>query len=321
MVYSLREPSIRLSREPNDVVEVRRDRDLELGRLRRGVYVDRGEWDAAGREARHRAQISAAAQTRAGPLVFSHASAAILWGIPIVGQHLEAVHLIAFNRSRTHSQRGVSWHSDVIGDEDIDELAGFMVTSLERTLFDLARTLPFAAAVAALDYGIGPRLSLPVEADGGTEAWFAGVERQALLERADRQKGRRGVRLARASIEFCDALAESPGESISRAHMHQLGFPKPVLQQPFRRLDGGIDIADFDWPEYAMFGEFDGFGKYVREEFTHGSPIEEVVMEEKRREDRIRIYRPRAARWEWKHAISPPALRARLIECGLRPIR
>ncbi|MDR5699320.1 hypothetical protein [Agromyces aerolatus] len=116
---------------------------------------------------------------------------------------------------------------------------------------------------------------------------------------------------------FCDARAESPGESVSRWNLHALGFPRPELQVPFRRDDGGADIADFDWPDHGVFGEFDGRGKYLRDEYTGGRSADEVVWNEKLREDRIRLHRPRAARWDWSIAINPDRLRRRLAAAGL----
>jgi hypothetical protein len=71
--------------------------------------------------------------------------------------------------------------------------------------------------------------------------------------------------------------------------------------------------------EQGMFGEFDGFGKYVRQEFTHGRNLEQVLWEEKLREDRVRMHRPRAARWGWAIAIDPMLLRQQLLTAGLRP--
>ena len=99
--------------------------------------------------------------------------------------------------------------------------------------------------------------------------------------------------------------------------MHILGCPPPMLQVRFPRGDGGVDVADFDWPDHHAFGEFDGFGKYVKEEFTKGRSIQEVVADEKARENRIRKHRSFGARWDWPIAQQPHLLAKELADAGI----
>ena len=80
--------------------------------------------------------------------------------------------------------------------------------------------------------------------------------------------------------------------------------------------------VDFGWEEEALFGEFDGFGKYHRTEMTKGASAEQVVWEEKKREDAIRAATRRGmVRWPWEVALNLPALRQLLIQGGLQPTR
>jgi hypothetical protein len=286
-----------------------------LTRLRRGVYVDSLEWERAGREDRHVFAIDAVAATRRTQPVFSHVSAAILWGIPIIGQHLFAVHLAASGRSVARSKNDVVWHHEAVADDEIVELDGRFVTSYPRTLTDLARTLPFTAGVAALDHGCRERTT---DRHGRS---IDGMPQSELAEALTRLGAASGIRRARASLEFVDVRSGSPGESVSRANMHLLHFPPPELQVRFARGDGGVDITDFDWPEHRVFGEFDGLGKYLKPELMNGRTEREVVMAEKERENRIRKHRPFGARWDWHIAIRPNLLRAELMQAGLRPTR
>ncbi|WP_350348369.1 hypothetical protein ABIQ69_00090 [Agromyces sp. G08B096] len=269
-------------------------------------------WNQAQREERHRTMMAAVAATRRSAPIFAHVSAAVVWGIPIVGPHLDCVHLHTGGRSVARTKNGVVWHHDALGAEELAEIGGVTVTSYARTLLDLARTLPFASAVAAIDHGIRPRLR-------PDRAAVVVAEQAGLLESLASLGRVRGVRPARAAIEFADARSDSAGESISRANMHLLGFPAPDLQVAFHRTDGGKDVADFDWPENNVFGEFDGYGKYVKREFTGGRPIAEIVAAEKARENRIRKHRSFGARWDWPIAIRPQLLRAELLGAGLRP--
>lgn len=287
-----------------------------LHRVRRGVRVDAKEWADAGFVARYATRMRAVAATRHHEPVFSHVSAAIEWGLPIVGPHLQHVHLAADGRRGVHSKNGVVWHHDAITTDDVVERRGVLVTSLERTVRDIACVLPFASAVAVLDHVFRDWIELP---DGTRDR---GIDQDRFVYELVVGASRRGIRAARAAAAFADPAAESPGESVSRAHMHVMHFPTPVLQARFPRADGsGDDVSDFDWPELDRFGEFDGVGKYIREEFTRGRSTADVVLDEKRREDRIRRHRSHAVRWDWRIALSPRLLREHLIAHGIHPTR
>lgn len=287
--------------------------DAGIERVRRGLYVPTTAWPAKEREARHFVRMQAAVASMARAPVFSHRSAAVLWGIPVIGP-LGDVHIIAAGRVGVRSQRGIVWHNDAIADDDIVTLDGFTVTSLERTLIDVACIASFAAGVAAIDSGLRSVFVTPL----GTPV--RGADAEELRERADAAVGRRGIRTARSAIAFGDPRSGSPGESASRANMHVMRFPPPELQVPFLREDGGHDIVDFDWPDHGAFGECDGEVKYTDPRYMNGRSPERVLLDERERERRVRRYRPNAIRWGWDVAISAPRLARRLIHHGLRPL-
>lgn len=281
-----------------------------LVRVRRGIYIAESEWPSTEREARHFVRMQAVAAGMSSQPVFSHVSAAVLWGVPVVGS-LEHVHLMAAGRVGRRSRRGTVWHNHRLDDADVTELHGFLVTSLARTLFDLSSSMPHVSGVATIDAGTRPtfRTGLGSAVDGVTKA--------ELLESFAARGSARGIRRALRCVSFSDPRSGSAGESVSRWNMHVLGFPAPDLQVPFEREDGGFDVVDFDWPEWGRFGEFDGFGKYVREEYTGGRSIQDVVWDEKRREDRIRRHRPYSSRWDWTVALDRSRLERRLLADGL----
>lgn len=283
-------------------------------RVRRGVYVDSADWADREREARHFVRMQAVATSMRSAPVFSHQSAALVWGLPVVGVPMQ-VQLIAAGRVGVRSRRGIRWHNDAVRDDQIIEVGGFLVTSLERTLVDLARACPFPAAVAALDVGIRTWIDSPIMGRA------RGVEPERLSELVAAAAGRRGVRTARLAVEFADARSGSAGESVSRANLHLLGFPAPELQAAFPRYDGGVDIVDFDRPALGRFGEFDGRGKYLRDEYTADAAIEDIVLAEKDREDRIRRHRPLGVRWGWDIARDPVKLRLHMVAHGFDPSR
>ncbi|TFB99968.1 hypothetical protein [Cryobacterium mannosilyticum] len=72
---------------------------------------------------------------------------------------------------------------------------------------------------------------------------------------------------------------------MSRAAIFELGFPDPLLQTCHLNPRGGFYFTDFEWPAYRLIGEFDGKGKYVKDEYLRGLTPGEAVHREKVRED------------------------------------
>ncbi|MDO7882862.1 hypothetical protein [Antiquaquibacter soli] len=252
--------------------------------------------------------IRAAATAQREQRVFSHQSAAALWGLPNIGPWPDDVHLLVPKTTGGRSDPGVRRHALGVDDRDVTVIDGIAVTTLARTLVDLAATSPVYSAVAALDaafftprFGSGPLIT-----------------RDAVLDQWDRQGPFRGFRRAHRLIEFAETGAASPSESGSRVTMAVLGFPAPELQHHFL-VDGGDAWTDFFWESVRGVGECDGETKYEDPEFLRGRSVAEVVRAEKRREDAIRRQVRGFQRWGSAEAFSPRALRPQLLELGLVP--
>ena len=79
-------------------------------------------------------------------------------------------------------------------------------------------------------------------------------------------------------------------------------------------------FVDLALDDVSAFGEFDGTGKYLDEALTRGIPLEQILLEEKQREDWIRgTTQRRFARWGDEHITSPQALAARLRSFKITP--
>ena len=126
-------------------------------------------------------------------------------------------------------------------------------------------------------------------------------------------------RRAEAVAALASPLAESVGESYSRAAFEFLGFEQPVLQHVFRDQEGFIGRADCWWPRQRVVGEFDGKAKYLDSAVRGAVSPEEAVYREKLREDRIRGLGLSFVRWGWADVESPDRLRRKLLTAGLRP--
>ena len=274
-------------------------------RLRRGVYTLAAEWNALGADARYLRRIHAHAAMAEAPAVYSHFSAAALWGLPIVGAWPPEIHLATTAAAGGRSRRGVIRHPQE-NSLDVAACQGVRVTSVAATAVALARVLQFGQAVAVMDRAIHePRFghALATRAD---------------LDRAFGELGRVTGRAAAGRVlEFASPLSGSTGESISRAGIFTLGFLLPELQVPHWDREGLIGFTDFFWRSVGRVGEFDGLGKYLRDEFTGGRSTADVVIAEKIREDRLRAQGLGVFRWDWQVAASLPALRDLLNRNGI----
>ncbi|GAA4191758.1 hypothetical protein GCM10022219_11030 [Microbacterium oryzae] len=277
----------------------------DLRRVRHGWYVVTDFWDGLHPRQQHLVEIVAAAcEMRGGGVVVSHLSAAVLHGFPLVGARPERVHVTLPGEVGASGTGDVARHRLALDEEDITVVDGIRCTGVERTLFDVARSEPAERAIAILDAGLAAAALDHRAIDEEKEtAW-----RSALLRRVVDARGARGLRRGAWLIGFADGRAQLPGESLSRLQLHRLGYA-PRLQVPVANPAGGWWWMDFALDEAKVFGEFDGRGKYLDSEMRAGRTAEEVVLDEKRREDGVRgVTGWRIVRWGMAEVRSPDAL-------------
>jgi very-short-patch-repair endonuclease len=198
--------------------------------------------------------------------VVSHHSAGILWDLPAMGADIR-VHVIRplLGRARRSS---FALHRQHIDPNQILEVDGLLVTSLEQTALDLAVCLPKHQGLAIID-----------------SARRKGASKQDLLDLARKRVGNGRVKVQQL-IELSVDNAESPYESVIRYWLHQAGVSKVVTQLRIM-TDLGEFRVDNAIPEIRLIIEFDGKEKY-REQHD--------VKREKRRQDALR-----AVGWEVRH--------------------
>jgi hypothetical protein len=273
-------PQVLLTR---DLERAELDRLLTGGvvhRLRRGAYTERLPTQGRSRDARHAtlARIRAvAAQTRLDAW-FSHTSAAVVWGCPVL--HLAGdVHVIQRSHPGQRKDDCLVRHVGVLDAADRAVVDGLRVTGLARTLIDCASVLPerdgLVVADAALRLGADP-------------------DRVDALLRS--RAGGRGVVRARAVLALADARAESAGETLARWEMHRAGLPAPDLQVPVRtrRCWRYVDLG---WPAQRVGLEFDGRIKYTGEVGVGGVP---ALLAEKERQEELEEEGWRLVRASWR---------------------
>jgi hypothetical protein len=287
-------------------------RAVQLGlehRVSRGVYLPSESWQGLHARERHLLLARSVAETRRFTPVLSHWSAAAVHGLPVLGEWPAVVHMTSGVTSGGRSRNGVVKHSRALNDADVVELDGLTVTSAERTVIDLAASSSFVAGVVTADAALHvPRKHAH---DPLTTA-------ARLLESWNRMLPFRGHRRAFEAIEFAVLKADSPLESVSRVTMREIGCPQPELQVSFFDRGGFVAEVDFCWTGFRAVGEADGESKYLDPGLRGGRTAEQVVLDEKYREDRLRALGLTPARWNWRTARDPAALRAKLEAAGLR---
>ena len=166
----------------------------------------------------------------------SHRAGGKLWGVLRGTQPIE----VTGPRSREVAKGFILHRSRLIHDEDRTTIDNIPVTSLARTLVDLADVLPEKRLASAVHEAEVKRL-------------FDLKQVQRVLDRLPGRKGRH--RLARVLSDYRDVqpFTRSRGERLVLEMCNHHGLPRP-------RTNTWVDIheADFYWPEAALVLEFDG---------------------------------------------------------------
>jgi very-short-patch-repair endonuclease len=180
-----------------------------------------------------------AAVLACGPhAVLSHRSAAHLWDVRRTSR--SAVDVIVPGRSRM-SRKGIDVHRvRHLEPRDVTALDGIPVTTLARTLLDLAEVVPEDHVAKAMEQAERRRL----------------LDLRALEELLDRSPGRRGQRPLRSILR--DAALE-PGirEELERRFarlVQEAGLSRPL----FNTLVEGYEV-DAYWPDAKLIVELDGY--------------------------------------------------------------
>lgn len=275
----------------------------ELIRIRRGAFCDATHWATMTARERYVMRMRAAAAATSRPLVFRSFSAGAIWGMPILDDWPTDVHVCADRATGGRSAPGIRRHPMV--PTHVEERDGLWVTSVASTALDIALSSTFAPAVVTLDWAL----------------WRKNAARVAVADihrELDARNPRYGRRHAEAAIGFATHLSDSFGESMTRAVIHELGYPTPELQVRFSDRQGNMDV-DYFWRGYGKVGEFDGAAKYLRPAYSSELSPSEIVWREKKREDRLRKQCNGVIRIIWSETRNPRLLDAQLQEFGLEP--
>ncbi|WP_188359309.1 DUF559 domain-containing protein [Rothia aerolata] len=214
-------------------------------RLRQGIYINAQEIENFSPWERYSADLFAyhlCASNLGHPPVFSHQSAALLHGLWLVGKPPTKQHVYSPGSSRGTTQ-GVSKHATGTPFHLEIPTLGIQATDVYRTVLDCTRTLPFLEALPIADSALHLQKCLPAELC-------------TYLSDFQGTHSKKVHRIARAM----SAKAESPGESLTRAVLINMGV-KFIEQYPVYVGYRGYRV-DFYLPDYNIIIEFDGDIKY-----------------------------------------------------------
>jgi len=283
----------------------------ELVALFPGVYIRALLWNSLSQDQKYRARVKAASLVVPPDTVFSHHSAAALWRLPLVGRWPTRAHVTVPGASGGRSTKMLERHTVGVPQELVS-IDGLLVSTLARTVADMAACTPFATGVAIADAALR-RTAHPLASVPRTL-----ITREDLIRELHKMPLTHGGAKARRVVEFADGKSDRPGESVSRANMECIGISMPQLQVSLAGASGRVYVVDFWWPEFNMIGEFDGDAKYSDPEFLRGRTPEQALIDEKRREDDLRAAGHGMTRWHWQVATSLNRLRAHLLAAGIR---
>ncbi|MGJ6981185.1 hypothetical protein ACSDQ9_11760 [Aestuariimicrobium soli] len=234
--------------------------------------------------------------------VFSHLSAAVMWGIPLWRlNHGRRVWVTRADSTRGNIRGPVHAHNCPWSPAEVTELDGVPLTTMTRTAVDLGRAFGADVGIVACDW-----------------VRRQGVSAEELNEVLARHRRRPGVVAARLAATQASPLAESPAESVSRLRMFQLGLPRPAEQVEVRTPWGQlVGRGDFGWEEERLLGECDGRTKY---DHPDGGRASDAVVAERWRAARLASHGWALVRWMPDDLQRPETFR-RTIEAALAEAR
>jgi hypothetical protein len=222
----------------------------ELVRVWHGVYataraVQFGKTSPA---ASHATRVAAVRAATGQEWVASHHSAALIHDLDLFPDAPDVVTLTRQSSNRLNRLRstGVVVHTAGLPSQHVTKKFAQPVTTVARTVVDIARTSTFMSAVVTADSAL--------RADAASKG--------AMLQVCDTCPGWPGIHKARRAIGFADHRSGSVLESRARVIFEEHGIEPPELQKTITGPDFRYTV-DFYWDKYRVIAETDGALKYA----------------------------------------------------------
>ncbi|MGH3754486.1 MAG: DUF559 domain-containing protein [Pseudonocardiaceae bacterium] len=272
--------------DPDDLLTALRSGRLR--RVQRGIYLPR------------RVEASPLVLARAALLssgvigaVPSHATAARVHRIAVPEED-RVQHVTVTREQRRRNRRDLHFHARSIGCGEVERRDGVPVTSVARTLADLAASVERLRAVWAIDDALRRQLCAKADVVAVVERWRGGA----------------GCVQARERLDEADGVAESILETAGRLVLHDRGVTLPIPQYNLWAPDGTL-VARLD-------------GAYLREKVAleydgadpHGLP--EAVFRDRWRQNGLPELGWTVLRFTWWDVMRDPDGVAARVQRTLR---
>jgi len=236
--------------------------------LRRGHYTvtsrltDHIDDDPA---AIHRLFIRAALMHLDCDAVVSHASAALLHGLP-VGRAVVAV-TVTTDRTQRRTAVGVDVRTTRTTDLHREVVDGIAVTNAARTVIDIARTDPLAEALVVIDAALNQGL----------------VTRDELNTLADDLYRWPGMTAARTALSHADHRCTDPFHSRCRGLLIEQGIPTPESDVVVSVGGASLGTYAFVWPSRRTLAALDPVGGSAQDQL-------DALRHRRELDDRVRSH-------------------------------
>ncbi|MGW2092619.1 type IV toxin-antitoxin system AbiEi family antitoxin domain-containing protein [Promicromonospora sukumoe] len=212
-------------------------------RVRRGVYVEPSPTDRPF-DAEFLAQVRGVVDALKSEFWVSHTAAARLHGLWTF-RDPGKVHVTQERNPCVQEEGRLERHwTRALPARDKTMIGDVPVTTLERTIVDVACSAPLPCAVVT-----------------ATSGFRAGADPTVVEQILDDRAGGRGVVQARRVMELCDPDCAAPGEALVRLAAIEGGLPVPQVQVPVA-IRTGTAWLDLGWPAIKAGLEFDGAVKF-----------------------------------------------------------
>lgn len=268
-------------------------RSGELVRVGHGAYVDGPALRNASPAQAHVLRARAILSNAPPGVALSHHSAALLWGLPLVGKPPDHVHLMRIGKGSRRATSRYTIHGRAPGARFTSQ-DGLRVVEPSYAWCGVARTMGLEQAVVAGDGALHHDLMTLPRAEQAVRS----------------ASGAPGHGVAAAALSLLDGRSESAGESRCRLLLHHLGYDLELQVKVVARDPYFAARVDFRLRGEMVVIEFDGLVKYGK---AGQQGDRSALVAEKKREDRLRALGYEVVRLTWTDLAHPERVRA-LIE-------
>jgi len=283
-------------------------RSGELHRVRHGSYVNGALWRSLDARDQYRVLVRAVLKRAHPSAVATHVSAAVEHNAPVWNIPLDEVHVTRTDGKAGRREAGICHHRGQIVEDEVRLVNGIRVVAPVRCAVEVTT---MAAVEPAL-----------VTVNGMLHAGLFTVEEFSNQVTAMKHWPQT---LATTIVQrLADPRVQSVAESRTAFLCWDQHLPRPELQVPVADEFGHtFAFADFAWIDHGVFLEFDGRLKYLIHR-REGETLEEYVLREKRREERICLLTGWICiRITWADLATPERTAARIrriLESRRRPV-